>query len=197
MQGANQHIRSSLGFSILPKDTSTCRTGESNQQPHKNKTLALPLSHSRPPSGRHLHITVTFRMFKKISVSVSVMQVTPPPSVTLEDPLSSPMFTWKASHSSWYLFIDKVLHVQSIPHGLMLQRKDKTEDIWYKRHKLYPQCLDVTPPSAWRSPAMLLQGTVLNRINWSDWIESSASIPAAAGPLIICLCGNRSKGAAL
>lgn len=123
------------------------------------------------------------------------MQVFPqPPSVTLEDPLPSPMFTWKASHSSWYLLIDKVLHVQSIPHGLMLQRKDKIVDIWYKRHKLYPQCLDVTSPSAWRSPAMLLQGTVLNRINWSDWIESSASIPAAAGPLIICLCGYRKQG---
>ena len=25
------HIRSSLGFSVLPKDTSTCRPGESNQ----------------------------------------------------------------------------------------------------------------------------------------------------------------------
>ena len=32
MQGADQHITSSFGFSILPKDTSTCRPGESNQQ---------------------------------------------------------------------------------------------------------------------------------------------------------------------
>ena len=31
-QGAAQHIRSSLGFSILPKDTSTCRPGESNRK---------------------------------------------------------------------------------------------------------------------------------------------------------------------
>ena len=31
MQGADQHIRSSLGFSILPKDGSTCRSGESNR----------------------------------------------------------------------------------------------------------------------------------------------------------------------
>ena len=30
MQGADQHIRSSLGFSILPKDTSTRRPGEWN-----------------------------------------------------------------------------------------------------------------------------------------------------------------------
>ena len=36
MQGANQHIRSSLGFSTLPKDTSTCRPGESNQRPSDN-----------------------------------------------------------------------------------------------------------------------------------------------------------------
>ena len=28
MPGANQHIRSSLGFNILPKDTSTCRPGK-------------------------------------------------------------------------------------------------------------------------------------------------------------------------
>ena len=47
MQGANQHIRSSLGFSILPKDTLTCTPGETNQRPSHNKTLALPLSHSR------------------------------------------------------------------------------------------------------------------------------------------------------
>ena len=32
MQGADQHMRSSLGFSILPKDTSACRTGETNQR---------------------------------------------------------------------------------------------------------------------------------------------------------------------
>ena len=37
-----------LGFSILPKDTWTCRPGESHQQPSDNKMLALPLSHSRP-----------------------------------------------------------------------------------------------------------------------------------------------------
>ena len=37
------HIRSSLGVSILPKDTSTCRPGESNQRPSYNKMLALPL----------------------------------------------------------------------------------------------------------------------------------------------------------
>ena len=44
MQGADQHMRSSLGFSILPKDTSTCTLGDSNQQPFYYKTLALPLS---------------------------------------------------------------------------------------------------------------------------------------------------------
>ena len=46
MQGANQHIRSSLGFSILPKDTLTRRPGEYNQRSSDNKMLALPLSHS-------------------------------------------------------------------------------------------------------------------------------------------------------
>ena len=45
IQGADQHIRRSLGFSILLKDTSTCRLGESNRQPLDNNTLALPLSH--------------------------------------------------------------------------------------------------------------------------------------------------------
>ena len=43
MQGADQHIKSSLGFIILPKPTSTCRPGESNQRPSNNKTLSLPL----------------------------------------------------------------------------------------------------------------------------------------------------------
>ena len=42
VRGANRHIRSSLGFSILPKDTLTCRPGESNQQPSDNNTLVLP-----------------------------------------------------------------------------------------------------------------------------------------------------------
>ena len=45
VQGADQHIRSSLEFSILPKDTLTCRPGESNQQPFNNKTPALSHSH--------------------------------------------------------------------------------------------------------------------------------------------------------
>ena len=49
MQGANQHISSSLGLSILPKDTATCRPGELNQQPSDNNTLALPLSNSHQP----------------------------------------------------------------------------------------------------------------------------------------------------
>ena len=43
-QGAEQHIRSNLWFSSLPKDTSTCRSEESNQWP--SKMLAQPLSHS-------------------------------------------------------------------------------------------------------------------------------------------------------
>ena len=49
MQDADRHIRSSLGFSILPKDALRCRQGESNQRPSLNKLLALPLSHNRPP----------------------------------------------------------------------------------------------------------------------------------------------------
>ena len=48
MQGADQHIRSSLGFSILPKDTLACNPGESNQRLSDNKTLSLPGIHSRP-----------------------------------------------------------------------------------------------------------------------------------------------------
>ena len=42
------HITRVWGFSILHKDTLTCRPGESNQQPYDNKTLALPLSYSHP-----------------------------------------------------------------------------------------------------------------------------------------------------
>ena len=33
MQSTDQHIRKSLGFTILPKDALTCRPGELNQQP--------------------------------------------------------------------------------------------------------------------------------------------------------------------
>ena len=39
MQGADQHIRSNLELSILPKDTLTCRSGESNQQPSDNSQV--------------------------------------------------------------------------------------------------------------------------------------------------------------
>ena len=42
MHGADQHIRSSLRFSIFPNVTLACRPGESNQRPSDNKTLALP-----------------------------------------------------------------------------------------------------------------------------------------------------------
>ena len=48
IQGADQHMRSRLGFSIMPKDTSKCRPGQSNQWPSDNKLLPLPLNHSRP-----------------------------------------------------------------------------------------------------------------------------------------------------
>ena len=39
MQDADRHFRSSLGFSILPKDTLTRRPGESKQRPSDNKML--------------------------------------------------------------------------------------------------------------------------------------------------------------
>ena len=46
--GGCQHIRSSSGFSTLPKDTLTCRQGELNRWPSSNRTLGLTLSHSCP-----------------------------------------------------------------------------------------------------------------------------------------------------
>ena len=46
MQGADQHGRSSLGFSILPKDTLTCRPGESNPQPSSGSNPEPQLPHS-------------------------------------------------------------------------------------------------------------------------------------------------------
>ena len=39
-------VISSLGFSIMPKVSSTCRPAASNQRPSGNKALALPLIHS-------------------------------------------------------------------------------------------------------------------------------------------------------
>ena len=45
-----------LGFIILPKDTSTCRPGESNQRPSSNKARALTLSHSRPRNTKDSEI---------------------------------------------------------------------------------------------------------------------------------------------
>ena len=59
--GANQHIRSNLGFSVLHKDTSTCRPGESNHQPSDNKTLPLPLN-QRCPNCKcvHFYVFITF-----------------------------------------------------------------------------------------------------------------------------------------
>ena len=42
IQGADQHIKSSLGFVILPKDTSKCRPGESNQQASQKRHWLCP-----------------------------------------------------------------------------------------------------------------------------------------------------------
>ena len=42
------HAKCSLGFSVLPNGTSTCRLGESNPQPSDDKMLVLPLIHSCP-----------------------------------------------------------------------------------------------------------------------------------------------------
>ena len=58
IQGADQHIRSSVGFSILLKDTLTCRTGELNQQPSFDKMLAPPLSHSYPYNNTYIVFSV-------------------------------------------------------------------------------------------------------------------------------------------
>lgn len=41
--GGQETRHSSLGFNVLPKDTSTCRSGVSNQRPADNKTLVPPL----------------------------------------------------------------------------------------------------------------------------------------------------------
>ena len=49
MQDAYQHIKSSLGFSTLPKDTSTCRPEESTSDPPITRRWLNPLtlSHHR------------------------------------------------------------------------------------------------------------------------------------------------------
>ena len=57
MQGADQHIRRSLGFSILPKYMLTCRPGESNQQCSNNKTLALSPELQPPDAVAELALT--------------------------------------------------------------------------------------------------------------------------------------------
>ena len=72
MQGTNQHIRSSLGFSILPKDTSTCRQGESNQRPLYNKMLALPLIHSH--TNTYIHIYIVAFTSAEIRIPLLVLQ---------------------------------------------------------------------------------------------------------------------------
>ena len=49
MQGINQHIGSNLGFSVLPKDTSTCRQEEPGFEPLTHGSLVdllYLLSHS-------------------------------------------------------------------------------------------------------------------------------------------------------
>ena len=70
MQGADQHIRSSFGLSILPKDTR--RPGDSNQHPTNNKTLALP-PEPQPPQNitvmvfsEGIHQKILQRVLKRI-----------------------------------------------------------------------------------------------------------------------------------
>ena len=80
MQGADQHIRSRLGFSILPKVTLPCRPGETNQRPSNNKMLAQPLSHSRPWIGgghEHLQFACDKRKYRNVKQNVreSIKQI--------------------------------------------------------------------------------------------------------------------------
>ena len=62
MQGANQHIRSSLGFSILPKDTSTYRQGESDQQP-SNKDYYYFLRYCKD-GKQYIYVYIYFLLSK-------------------------------------------------------------------------------------------------------------------------------------
>ena len=87
MQGADQHIRGSLGFSILPKDTSTSRAGELNQWPSTNKTLALtpeprPVKTNQRKTdklqtnwGGHTIWTSAFSWFIDNNLNISLFQV--------------------------------------------------------------------------------------------------------------------------
>lgn len=52
MQGADQNIKSSLGFNIMPKDTSTCRHSESNQRPSESSSTPEP----QPPGLLVAHL---------------------------------------------------------------------------------------------------------------------------------------------
>ena len=83
----NQHIGSSLGFIILPKDSLTCRPGESYQRPSSNKMMTLILSHSH-----HVNISV-FGLCWKPSLARPFTRYARP--CFLKEPHSSHKQTWR------------------------------------------------------------------------------------------------------
>ena len=87
--GADQHIRTGLGFSILPKDTLTCRLGESNQRPFDNKMLVVPLSLSSPVSLWSLNVETVDQSFILTRLKHLQLPVTDPPADWSSEPLRS------------------------------------------------------------------------------------------------------------
>ena len=117
MQGADQQIRSSSGFSILPKDTLTWRLRESNQRSSDNNTLAQPLSPSRHLSLNQPHMTISSRS------TIAVLLEFPPslnPAMSqhVSPPLQSDRSTSVTGNSIWLWLLFFTTRRQ-VHHGLL------------------------------------------------------------------------------
>ena len=70
MQGADQHTRSTLGLSILPKHTSTCWPGELNRRPLNTFIFIICFAFWSP----HLHLLQSFRRTSQLRLSVKLQK---------------------------------------------------------------------------------------------------------------------------
>ena len=123
-QGANQHIRNSLGFSILPKDTSTCGPGESDQQPSDNKTLALPLSRSHPFSPAFNICDMTSPAWSASLITGVAAAVASFSSVTFENVnrMHRAQNMWWFSRWSPHALFRVSLHLSSLPNHVVFDQ---------------------------------------------------------------------------
>ena len=150
MQGADQHIKSSLGFSIIPKDASTCRPGKSNQQPSNNKT-----PEPQPSHGCFSSIGWISSITKSIHACVFYKLT---PQLDMQSPACDCSFITQTSREHAVYFISYKSQWNSIKNALLTNTTFYTLNmkpllVQLQVHQQFPENKKVAV-SFWRSSTM-------------------------------------------